>query len=301
MRAFLTVFGRLLPPAFVLFLFADLMMNPDIPRLGVSGATGQTSGLTLDESRELLRLSRKLISEGKHTEALAPALKLYSAYPGNNIYIQTLAQIYHRLENYKEEAEYWEKFLQYAPLPVEGCPQIGQAYWKQKRTKEAISAFERCLSFEPDNFDSIFFLAHALELTGDLKRAETLYRQGIPLGTNSSDCKIGLARVQAHQGRVAESKKCILEVLSKSPDDVDALLVRAILYWREGDLAQAKAFLLKGLKLSERYADYYLVLGRIEESQGHISQAVMRYDRVLELDPDNRDAARRRRALTGRR
>ena len=39
----------------------------------------------------------------------------------------------------------------------------------------------------------------------------------------------------------------------------------------------------------------------LEESQGHISQAVMRYDRVLELDPDNLDAARRRRALGRRR
>ena len=66
-------------------------------------------------------------------------------------------------------------------------------------------------------------------------------------------------------------------------------------------MTQAKSYLLRGLKMSERYADFYHVLGRIEESQWHISQAVMRYDRVLELDPDNLDAARRRRALGRRR
>ena len=64
---------------------------------------------------------------------MAPATWLYNAWPDNYLYIRTPAEIYHRPERYKDEAEFWEKFLQHAPLPWEGCPDIGHAYWKQKR------------------------------------------------------------------------------------------------------------------------------------------------------------------------
>src|ERR1700736_2710230 len=117
MPRILTIVGRILPPAFVLFLFVDLSVNPDIPRLGTSNGTVPEAGkLTPEESRALLAQSRKLLQEGKDLQALQPALKLSSIYPENYIYSQTVAEIYDRLGRYKEEAEYWEKFLQYAPL-----------------------------------------------------------------------------------------------------------------------------------------------------------------------------------------
>jgi tetratricopeptide (TPR) repeat protein len=301
MRRVLTATARILPPAFVLFLFVDLLMNPNIPRLGSTTESVTEPGrLSANVSRDLLERTRRLVGEGKDVQALEPALQLYKAWPENYLYIRTLAEIYHRLGRRKEEAEYWERFMQYAPLPLEGCPDIGQAYWAQQRYNDAIAAYERCLSFDPQMSDSLFFLGHALELRGNFGRAAELYRRALEHDAKSMDCRVGLARVDMRMGRLAEAKKLVLGALEDSPQNLDALLVAGMVYWSEGDLVRAKQYLVKGAGLSTGYADYYLVLGRIEESQGNVAAAVMRYGRALELQPDNADAARRLRALSGR-
>ena len=45
--------------------------------------------------------------------------------------------------------------------------------------------------------------------------------------------------------------------------------------------------------------DYYVMLGRVAESEGHAAEARTRYAHALELQPDYEDAARRLRALGG--
>ena len=300
MRRVFSAVGRVLPPAIVLFLFADLLMNPNIPRLG-STVGGQPGAMTAEHSQELLKRANTLLAQGKAAQALEPVMKLSAAAPENHIYIKMLAEIHHRLGHFKEEAEYWEKFLQYAPLPLEGCPDIGQAYWEQGLRPQAIDAFERCLAFDPQMSDSEFFLAHALEMTGNLKRAAAIYAEAVAQHPKNIDCRIGLARVQMRMGRVAEAKKLILEVLQDRPQNLDALLVAGIVYWRDGDLVRARQYLTRGAALSKGYADYYVVLGRIEESQGHVAEAAMRYDRALEIQPDNEEASERLAALPRRR
>jgi len=301
MRFVFTILARTFPPAFVLFLFADMLVNPHIPRLGTVSVGGQEGRLSLEESRVLLERSRKLILAGKDEQALAPALKLYSAYPENYLYSKTLAEIYQRLGRYKEESDYWEKFLQNAPLPLEGCPDVGQAYWNQKLYEKAVASFERCLSFDPQMSDSIFFLAHALEMTGDRERAGKLYQQALTRDPQNMDCRIGLARVEMRAGKLVESKKRILDALHDSPENLDGLLTAGLIFWRLGDVAQAKRYLTKGAGLSTGYADYHLILGHIEESQGHVGDALMRYNRVLEIQPDNEEAMDRRAALSRKR
>lgn len=299
MRLVQSILARTLPPAIVLFLFLDTLVNPNIPRLGTTTAPAQEGRLSLEESRALLDQSRKLVLAGKYQQALAPALKLYNAYPENYLYSKTLAQIDHQLGRYREESDYWEKFFQYAPLPLEGCPDIGQSYWAQKLYDKAIGAYERCLSFDPEMSDSLFFLAHALEMRGNQKRAGDLYRQVLLRDPKSMDCRIGLARVEMRQGQLAEARKRILGALADSPDNLDALLTAGLVFWRLGDTARAKRYLTQGAGLSNGYADYYLILGRIEESQGHARDALLRYDRALEIDPENDEAMQRRAALAG--
>jgi tetratricopeptide (TPR) repeat protein len=92
-----------------------------------------------------------------------------------------------------------------------------------------------------------------------------------------------------------------VDALHDSPENLDALLTAGLIFWRLDDVAQAKRYLTKGAGLSTGYADYHLILGRIEESEGHVSDALMRYNRVLEIQPDNQEAAQRRAALSRKR
>jgi len=256
-----------------------------------------SSSLTAEKSRELLNLSNTLFQEGKYPEALTPTLQLHAAFPEDHIYIGRLAEIYDRLGQYHEEAQLWEKFMEHAPLPIEACPQIGLAYEKQGLRQEAIGAFERCLALDPENRDSIFYLANSLERSNQLDRAAELYEHGISIAPNSPDLLLGLARINLRRGNVSAAKEGASIVLAKSPENTDAFLVLGLAYSEEGDLPHARMILQKGVKLADTSSALHAALARIAEREKNVPEAIQHYQRALELDPGNRDLADRLGAL----
>ncbi|HEY6348670.1 MAG TPA: tetratricopeptide repeat protein [Candidatus Angelobacter sp.] len=256
--------------------------------------------LTPEESAAMWNDCKSLFQQGKYQDALADALKLHETYPGNHIYIEMAADIYDHLGRYADEAEYWEQYFDRAPNPVTACPQIGQAYWKQGKEKEAISAFERCLARDPENSDSIFFLAHALELSGQTARAGELYQRGLKISPDYTDLQLGLARICLRQAKLPQAKDLALRALRKSPENVDALLVAGLVYSREDNLPKAKQYLKQGVKLSDGYLDFHFALARIAEKENNFAEAIRHYDRILKDQPDNQTALSRRQALAGK-
>src|SRR5262249_28768929 len=155
------------------------------------------------ETRRLLAEARDLQMAQRFQEAMVHLSRLYAMNPENHLYIQQLAEIHHRLGDYRQEAQMWEQFLIHSPLPIEGCPQIGLAYQSQGLRKEAFHAFERCLAIDEQNCDSLFFFGHALEKEGQTARAAALYRRGLKTSPLYPDLILGLARIQAQQGELA--------------------------------------------------------------------------------------------------
>jgi tetratricopeptide (TPR) repeat protein len=260
-------FIRFAFPTAVLYLFYwALVLNPWVDESAGAAATPSANGLTVGATRDLVDQSKNLLQEKKYDKALPKMLRLHQAFPENHIFIEDLANIYQALGRYGDEAQMWEEYMQYAPAPAEGCPQIGFAYQKQSRQSDAQKAFERCYVIEP-NSDNILFYAHALEMKGDYRKAAALYEQGVKRSPNYVDLSIGLARVQMFQEQIGTAKRRVLEVLKRSPDNVDALLVAGMVLTREGELAQARKYLERGIKLSPTHRDLQLALGRLADAE----------------------------------
>ena len=149
----------------------------------------------------------------------------------------------------------WELYLQHSPIPLEGCPQIAEAYRKLGQKEQTLKSLERCYEFDTTHSDSIFFLAHEYELRGNLAKAFPLYKKGAELAPHYPDLSIGLARVQFKLGRIEEARRLIARVLQRRPENSDALLVAGMVAIRLGDRASARAYLAKGARVSPGYED----------------------------------------------
>jgi tetratricopeptide (TPR) repeat protein len=254
-------FVRFTFPLLILYLiYRAISVDPYIPEVADEDTKAT---LSLKETRLLLGEAKELQKANRFQDAIVPLSRLLAMYPENHLYSEQLADIYHRLENYKLEAEMWEQFLIHAPLPYEGCPQIGKAYEAQGLKKEAIHAFERCLALDEQDSDSLFFLGHALETEGQSARAAALYRRGLKSAPKYPDLLLGLARIQVRNGEVAEARKAVQTVLARRPDNVDGLLVAGMVAWKSGEFAQAKRYLRRGSLLSPGYDDFRIILNRV--------------------------------------
>jgi tetratricopeptide (TPR) repeat protein len=257
-------FVRLAFPVVVLYLFYwALFLNPVMD-------TAATGGLSTDATREIMEHTRQLLLEKKFEQALPETLRIHQAFPENHIYIDQLATIYGAMGRFAEEAAMWEKYLLYAPMPGEACPQVAIAYKKQNKDAEALNAYERCYTMEP-NSDNILFYAEALERNGNRAKALTLYELGVKRSPHYADMIVGLARVEMFMDRIADARKRVLEVLKTSPDNVDALLVAGMVCTRTGEYAAAQQYLQHGLKLSPNYEDLRIALARVAHGKRNTS------------------------------
>ena len=278
---------RITRPAILKAALAILVLGLFYWGLFILPKTGERPVLTAEESRKLLEQSKSLLRARKFDEALVPTEKLYKAYPDDHIYIEQMADIYRATMRYGEESAMWEQFRQHAPRPITACPMIGQAYQNQGLLKEALAAYEWCLSLDPENTDSIFHLAHALERAGEWDRAAELYQRGLKISPEYADLRIGLARVLLHLDQPAQAKEEAASVVAISPDNSDALFALGMAYYQEGDYLQARQNLEKGVQISEGNVDFHVALGKLAEKENKSSEALRHYDRAVELSPEN--------------
>ncbi|HXZ28512.1 MAG TPA: tetratricopeptide repeat protein [Terriglobales bacterium] len=284
--------GRVLLPLALLAVFGAAIYGRHWWVTRSSRAT-----LTQAEAQKLDASSKALMDQGRYQEALAPTLELYQAYPENHIYIGHLAEIYDHLGQYSEEAQYWEKYVDRAPTPVEACPKYGQAYAKAGRDKDAIAAFQRCLSFSPKNSDSYFYLAHAQEMDGQWDEAAKNYETGLAISPDYTDLRLGLARCRLRQDQPAEALKIANQVLAKNPNKADALLILGMVYLHDDKPAEAKTALERGVKVADTDPDFHRLLARaygdLNDSKGELRE----YNRLVELLPNDKTIRARRDAL----
>lgn len=261
-----------------------------------NAATGPGS-LSVEQSRELLDESRALLRARDFAAARDLTRRLHDAYPQNHIYLLQLATIARELGDPAAEADWLDKYVMVSPTPIEACPRFGQAYEEAGRPKEALAAFERCLSFDPKDPDSLFWMAKAYESAGRIDDAEKLYARGLEVSPGYLDLRIGIGRMHLRQGRLAQARRDVDQVLTVAPDNVDALLLGGLVQRATGNYAEAKRLLEKGVARSPGYVDFYVVLGGIAESESRIADALRYYDKALELRPESRDVAARRARL----
>ncbi len=253
-------FFRAALPCLVLYAFYwGLVLNPPL----VDEEESQSGARAPEVARALADQARVLMLARKYEQALNPLLELHAAFPESHIYQIELANAYHGLARYQDEAAMWELYMQSSPTPLEGCPQIADAYRKLGWEEQTLKALERCFEFDTTHSDSIFYLAHEYELRGNLAKAFPLYKKGAELAPHYPDLPIGLARVEFKLGRTANAKQLIQTTLKRRPENSDALLVAGMIAVREGDVASARAYLQKGARISPRYEDIRILLARL--------------------------------------
>jgi tetratricopeptide (TPR) repeat protein len=298
-RAKASVTKRLLA-ALLPLLFLTLAYLGLVYRYHFFGPRGEEkTTLAQQESQRLADQSKSLVDQGRFADALKPTSTLYKAYPENHIYLGRLADIYDHLGRYDEEARYWEKFMDHAPMPIEACPQIGQAYWKQgeKFEAQAVAAYQRCLALDPKNTDSHFYLAHAMEMSGQWTQAAEQYQKGLAISPDYTDLTLGLARCWLRLDRPADARKLAEQILSKHPRSSGAFLVLGMFYLHQENYVEAKKVLTRGANLADTDPDFHILLERVAEHMNDYAEALRQYNRVVELRPEDAQARSRRDAL----
>jgi tetratricopeptide (TPR) repeat protein len=190
----------------------------------------------------------------------------------------------------------------------------------EKKVDDAIASLRAAIDAQPDLAQAHYILGTALSLKGDKTAARTELARALEIDASMLDARRVLARVHAmlgeHEYAVEEGRRFLREKpdtvdtrilvaqslvilkrvdealveLNQIPEDkhnLDVLYAIGRVHLRQGDSAQARAYLTKALELQPTQHDILRNLLRLDRTEGRFDESVARIAKAVEQAPDS--------------
>ena len=184
---------------------------------------------------------------------------------------------------------------------------LGKVLLRQGKHAEAETVFrhelETSASAAPElRVDTWMSLAGALREQKKTEDAIAAYEKAIETAPNRPEAYVELSGLYADAGQVDKADAVLVRAKDAGADDPKALLHVAISSFNKKDAARAEALCKRvidgGKAANPDLASAHAILGRIQLSDGRIDQGVASLKKSLELDPEGRFAAQSQEILT---
>ena len=126
----------------------------------------------------------------------------------------------------------------------------------------------------------------------NLQDAETAFTKALELKPDYATASYYLAFVNEKQGRLDDAIKKMETVAGQNNKDVGVVFQLGMMYLRRkaaGDLDKAQVALEYAISLAPAYSNARWYLASVYEQKGNLAKAIEQLEKVLELNPDNKD------------
>lgn len=124
-------------------------------------------------------VAKGMILEAEHAQAEARRLTWKAELHGKK---QTLPKI-----DYAEQIARFKEVIELDSNDILGYYSLASTYLEAGQKRDAVDAFEKGLSIDPNHSSSYLGLGMALEGLGDQEKAKKIYRQGIQVADKKGD------------------------------------------------------------------------------------------------------------------
>jgi Tfp pilus assembly protein PilF len=136
---------------------------------------------------------------------------------------------------------------------------------------------------EPFDLPMLYFgRAYAYSETGDLARAEEMYREALAVAPDDPRALVNLGMVLTKEGKLDEAEKALREALARDPGYGSFVWNNlALARLARGENEEALRFFQEALAVDPNDPDVYANAGNVLLSLGRLDEALARYDEAL--------------------
>jgi tetratricopeptide (TPR) repeat protein len=162
---------------------------------------------------------------------------------------------------------------------------LGNIYFKERRFKEAIPAFEQSLERKPDDSFAVINIANCYQGMGKPEEGERFVIDYLKKGFSDPQLYFLLGTLSFVQKKYDQAIKYYDECISLNADSAASHNALAAIYLVKDDLAQAEDHIRQGLAINSQLTNLDYNRAQLLEKQGKIQEAVEAYKMELEHSP----------------
>ena len=189
----------------------------------------------------------------------------------------------------------FEKMISLNPNDASSYYNLGNALKDQGKLEEAIQCYNNALAIKPDYEEALNNVVVALKTKGKsgeqrlIKIIET-YNKAQSLKTENAVAQFRIAAELQKQGKLEDAIKVYHKALAMKPDYADAYSNIGVALVDQGKPEEAIEAFRKTLAIKPDHAEAYLNIGYALKHQGQLEEAIKSYNKALAIKPDYADA-----------
>jgi len=193
-----------------------------------------------------------------------------------------------RNDYYEKSEEALIKALELRPESMLAHYLLGKLYEKQKKWPQAISAYEKAVSFSTGCYESSFALANATFYSGDYVKAFTLAQNMLVLYMQNLSVLKLCAESSYACGDYTSAEQYVARVLQQEPDNAYYVLFRAKILVAKNDYIKAASLLDVYARSDTSSRDYIILRTKVQkEWNRNLTAASRTIEEGLTLYPED--------------
>lgn len=246
------------------------------------------------ESQALRRVRLGLLDTNTQAAEIEAELQaLARDFPDVSDYVLQLAQLYREQGKVGQAEQVMRELVERRPDDMQARLGLVQFLAQARSPEVAEETLKRFVAERPDVPQLRQALARRYEATGRYEEALAIYRELAaqdPKSVTGLAARREIAKAAFRAGQAEEGRQAIEAILADSPDDPDALVMRAGLRYDAAEYAEAIADLRIALRRQPEFQAALLLLGRVYARTGDATLATDTYRRLLQVNPGHPEA-----------
>jgi tetratricopeptide (TPR) repeat protein len=245
-----------------------------------------------DDFEATYQLGLVLARMGKPDQALPHLQKAFALKPGNRSAQYQLVAVLRSLGRTQESTQIVEQLRKEqgeeslnSQLASEGTK--ANDLLQSGKPADAAQIYRHMLEENPDNAQTAYNLALALEAMNDMKSAKDALRKAIDRNPTFAKVRSELGQLEFAQGDLESAQKWLQSALDLEPGLNEARGNLAMVHARKGDLVSAEKLLRQAIEDDPKYKEGFLNLGLILAQQKRKSEAEQELDKAVALAPND--------------
>lgn len=246
-------------------------------------------------------ISNIYIKTNRIEEGISNLETIMKSYPNSIRLTETLAYAYRVYGKYEESVELYEKLINWSDVKRAKAynSELSSVYcdwalylYNMGNTKDVFSKFEEALKLNPDNPDIYEGLSRVNFLAKNYSDAVRQMQKAIDLDPSNCDYYIFLGDIYCEINNTYDAERMYKEAIFINPDNPVCRAKLGVIKVKQKEMQNALEHLSIAVKLDENNWDYIYNLALAYELSGDTKNAFEAYNRVLELNPDHKEAAK---------
>jgi len=231
-----------------------------------------------------------LYNQGQITTVIKQAEVLTEQYPNSPVIWNILGASRAQIGMLNEAIDAYKKSVSLNPDFAEAYSNMGVALKNQGKLDEAIEAYEKVISLKPDYASAYIDMGNALYHQGKLDETISAFNKAILLNPKNADVYYNIGVVFNAKGKLNEAIDSYKKSILLKPNYAEAYSNMGVALHEQGMLDEALEIFKKSILLKPDNAMAYNNMGATLKDQGKYEKAIEAYKRCIALKPDYADA-----------